>query len=226
MVKTPQNSTKRLAISKANARIIAVVAGASVVSIFCLVGAKALWSHNAYQAKVNGAKEKAHHQLVANLQAADELTKSYQTFASQDTNVLGGNKTGTQDNDGDNSKIILDALPGSYDFPGLTSSIEKIMSDRHFQITTFTGIDDQINQQDNSSSNTPQPQPIPFSFTVDNANYVAVQQIVSTLQSSIRPIQIDSLKLTGGATDMKIAIDAHTYYQPQKSLNIKKQVVK
>lgn len=221
-----QSSTKRLAISQANARMIAVVAAASVVSIFSLVGAKALWSQNAYQAKVNGAKENAHHQLEANLQAADELTKSYKTFASKDVNVLGGSKTGTGDNEGDNSKIILDALPGSYDFPALTSSIEKIMNERHYPISSFMGIDDQINQQDNSSSNDPQPQPIPFSFTVENANYTAVQQIASTLELSIRPIQIDSLKLSGGASDMKITIEAHTFYQPQKSLTIKKQVVK
>lgn len=221
-----QASTKRLAISKANARMIAIVAGASVVSIFSLVGAKALLSQNAYQAKVNSAKDKAHHQLVENLKAADELTKSYKKFSDSDPNIIGGKKAGNADNDGDNSKVILDALPGSYDFPALTSSIEKIMKDRNYTISTFTGTDDQLNQQGKGSDSAPQPQPIPFSFGVDNANYAAVQGVVTTLELSIRPIQIDTLALTGGASDMKITVTAHTYFQPQKSLTTKKQVVK
>ncbi len=226
MAKTSQISTKRLAISQANARMIAVVAAASVISIFSLVGAKALWSQNAYQSKVNAAKEKAHHQLQSNLKAADALTDSYKTFAAKNPNVLGGNRNNTGDNDGDNSKIILDALPGSYDFPALTSSIEKIMKTHSYQVTSITGTDDQLIQQTNSSSATPEPQPMPFSFTIGSASYDSVKGVIDTLEKSIRPIQIDSIAVSGGANSMQITVSAHTYYQPQKSLTIKKQVVK
>ncbi len=221
-----QASTKRLAITQANARMIIVVGVASVVSIFCLVGAKALMSQNTYQARVNKEKDKAHVQLQANLTAADDLIESYQKFANSGKNILGGNRVGAGDSDGDNPKIILDALPGSYDFPALASSVEKIITDRHYQITNFTGIDDQINQQQNTTSSTPTAQAIPFAFTVSHANYLAVKDVIDALQLSIRPIQVDSVALSGGSSDMEIVVNAHTYFQPQKSLTIKKQVVK
>ncbi len=60
-------STKRVAISKANAQIVAVVAVASFVTIFCLVAASAVFSQVRYQGRVSTAKEKAHAQLQKNL---------------------------------------------------------------------------------------------------------------------------------------------------------------
>src|SRR5579884_4256983 len=103
--------TKRVAISKANAQMVAVVAVASFVTVFCLVASRAVWSQNSYQARVTTAKEKAHQQLLKNIQAYGDLTSSYKAFISTPTNVIGGSPTGTGDNDGDNAKIILDALP-------------------------------------------------------------------------------------------------------------------
>ncbi len=218
--------TKRVAINKSYAQMVAIVAAASFITIFCLVAAKAVWSQNGYQARVTSAKEKAHQQLLKNLSAYDSLTTSYRAFVSTPNNVIGGNSNGTGDNDGDNAKIILDALPPSYDFPALTSSIEKILTDRSFKVTSITGTDDQVNQQNNGSSPNPVAVNMPFSFTVDNANYAAVGQLITSLQNSIRPIQIDSINLSGGASNMSLTVNAHTYYQPGKSVNITKKVVK
>jgi hypothetical protein len=219
-------STKRLAISKANAQVVGVAAAASFVTIFCLVASQAVWSQNSYQARVIAKKSVAHKQLLQNIQAFDKLVTSYDTFNNAPTNVINGNINGTGDNDGDNAKIILDALPSSYDFPGLTSSVEKILTDRQFKITSITGTDDQLSQQTNVSSPNPQPVSMPFSFTVGNASYTSIQQLITALQQSIRPIQIDSIDLSGGADDMQLTVNAHTYFQPAKNLSITKQVVK
>jgi hypothetical protein len=222
----PKLSTKRLAISKSNAQMVAVVAVASFVTIFCLVACKTVFSQNRYQSKVISAKEKAHKQLQANLKAYGSLSTSYKIFDTKNPNVLGGNINGTGDNDGPNSKLILDALPSTYDFPALTSSIEKILADRGLRVGSITGTDDQVNQQSNPSSPTPQPVAIPFSFTVEGANYAALSQLTDALQHSIRPIQIQTIDLSGGANDMKATYTAQTYYQPAKSLKIEKKVVK
>lgn len=219
-------STKRIAISKANTQMIAIVASASVLSIFCLVGAKALWAQNTYTSRVIAAKEKAHRQLVTNLAEADNLIKAYKGFIATGTNVIGGNSTGTGDKDGDNAKIILDALPGSYDFPAVTSSLEKIIKAKNLKLTEITGTDDEINQQANASSPTPKAIPIPFSFTIENANYQSVQELINMLQLSIRPMQIDTIELSGGTTDMELTVTAHTFFQPEKNLQIKKEIVK
>ncbi len=219
-------STKRIAISKANAQMVIAVAVASFLSVFCLVASQAVLSQNNYQARVIAKKETAHKQLKQNIDAYSNLASAYRSFNKTSTNVIGGNTTGTADNDGTNTKIILDALPRNYDFPALTSSIEKILTDNHFNIGSITGTDDQLNQQTNVVSPNPQPVPVPFVFSVNNASYALVQQLITKLQQSIRPIQVDSINLSGGATDMSLTVNAHTYFQPSKNLSITKEAVK
>lgn len=219
-------SMKHVAIDKANARTVATVAVCIFVVIFSLVAARSVWSQTRYQAKVIGAKEKAHQQLDKNLKAFDSLVASYKAFDSTSTNVIGGNSSGNGNNDGPNSKIILNALPSTYDFPGLTSSLEKIFKDQGLTVSSITGTDDELNQKGNTSSATPQPVEIPFSFTVSNANYASIEKLVTRLQQSIRPIQVDAMILSGGASDMTATINAHTYYQPGRNVEITKQVVK
>lgn len=221
-----QISTKKIAISKANAQMVGFIAAACFVSIFCLFASKAVWDANFYRAKVVSKKQKAHDQLEKNIQNYDSLKGSYDDFNNRDPNAIGGSKNGGNDNDGTNSKLILDALPSTYDFPALASSIEKIMADRSLKVANISGTDDQVNQQSNTSSEAPKEVPIPFSFTINNANYTSVQQLVSALQKSIRPIVIDTLTVNGGGQDMTIIVNAHTFYQPAKNLNVKQELVK
>jgi hypothetical protein len=203
-----------------------VVALVAFVSVFCLVAAKAVWSQTRYQARVTAKDETANQQLKKNIDAFNNLVSSYSKFDSSTTNIIGGSSTGSGDNDGDNAKIILDALPSQYDFPALTASLEKVLKAGGFDITNISGTDDQLNQQANGASPKPQPVTIPFSFSVANANYTSVQQIMTKLQQSVRPIQVDSIDLTGGASNMTLTVNAHTYYQPTKSLSVTKEVVK
>ncbi len=222
----PQISTKRLAISKANAQMVAIVGVAAFLTVFSLVAAQAVFSQTRYQARVTSAKEKAHKQLQDNISTYGQLADSYDTFDSEKINVIGGSRDGSGDNDGPNSKIILDALPPSYDFPALTASIEKILVDNGLKVTSINGTDDQLSQQSNTSSPNPEPVQMDFSFTVSNANYGSVRKLLTKMQQSIRPIQIDTLDISGAANDMTMTINAHTFYQPVKSVSITKEVIK
>jgi hypothetical protein len=226
MAKAPQISTKRLAIGKANTQMVGIVAAAAFVTVFCLMASNAVFSQNRYQARVITAKEKAHKQLQANIQTFGQLQTAYQTFDSAGTNVIGGNPAGTGPNDGPNSQIILDALPATYDFPALASSIEKVVSGNGLTIASISGTDDQLNQQNNTSSPSPQPVSIPFSFTVSDASYASLGQLVTKLQQSIRPISVDSMDMSGSVSDMTATIMAHTYFEPAKSVSITKKVIK
>lgn len=223
----PQQSVKRVAITKANAQVVGIVGVAAFISVFCLVSSRALWSQNAYVAKVSGLQQKAHVQLQANLKAADTLGNSYHDFTAKSTNVIGGNSTGKGDNDGDNAKIVLDALPSSYDFPALTSTIEKILTDHNFKVGSITGTDEELTQEAAAAA-TPSPAPIPmnFSFSVTGAGYDSVQDLMKVLQTSIRPIQVDTISLQGSATDMEVSVTAHTFFQSPKAVNVSSQVVK
>lgn len=226
MAKPLQISTRRLEISKANAQMVGIVAIAAFITVFCLIASNAVFSQNRYQARVITAKEKAHKQLQQNIQTFSNLQTSYNAFNNTATNVLGGNSAGSGNNDGPNSQIILDALPPTYDFPALASSVEKIVSDNGLTISSITGTDDQLNQQNNTSSPSPSPVSIPFSFTVSGASYNSASQLVTKLQQSIRPISIDTMDMSGSINNMTITITAHTYFQPAKSVSITKKVVK
>lgn len=222
-----QPSPKRGAIDKANAQTLGLVAAAAFISVFCLVSSQTIWASNIYLNKVASAKQKAYKQLQDNLKATASLSDSYQTFSSQDPNVIGGSPTGAGDHDGDNARLVLDALPSSYDFPALASTLEKILTNNNFKVTAISGTDDEVAQKTvSAASPTPSPIPITFSFGVGNANYTAVQDLITTLQYSIRPIQIDALDLTGGSDSMDLNITAHTYYQPPKAVNISQKAVK
>lgn len=219
-------STKRVAISKANAQLVIIVAVASFVTVFCLMASKAVLSQNQYNARVTKAKETAQSQLQDNIEAFEKLEKSYTAFNTTSTNVIGGTTSGTADNDGANSKIILNALPSAYDFPALTSSVEKILSDRGLKVSSISGIDDQVNQQGNTSSTNPTVTEIPFSFTVTGANYQAINELFKAMQSSIRPFVVDKLDVSGSANDMTVTVTAHTFYQPAQSLKPDLKVIK
>ena len=101
-------SIKHLAIGKANAQMVAAIAIASFVTVFCLVASQSLWSTQRYQSRVIAAKEKANTQLKANEKAVDSLVASYKSFVTTGNNVLGGSTSGTGDNDGDNAWVYAD----------------------------------------------------------------------------------------------------------------------
>lgn len=218
-------STKRVAIDQSKAQLVIIVAVAAFVTVFCLMASKAVLSQNQYQARVVTAKEKARNQLQTNIETFNDLQKSYNAFNSTATNVIGGNSEGTGDRDGNNSKIILNALPSTYDFPALTSSLEKIFKDRNIQVGSITGVDDQVAQQSNLSSPEPKAVEIPFTVELTNVSYKSVIEAIDTMQKSIRPIKIDSLEISGGSRSMNAKITAHTYYQPAKGINLKKVVI-
>ncbi len=218
-------SNKHFQVDKANARMVLIVAAACFVTVFSLVGSKTLLSQRSYQARVIAGKEKAKKQLVANVDAVNKLVTAYQAFVSTPENVIAGSSTGTGDRDGDNAKIILDALPSKYDFPALTTSLEKILTDKSFKIESITGVDEEISQSDTAASSSPQPVEMPFQVTV-TGNYDSIQNLLGVFEHSIRPINITSISLSGENGSMRLGFNAKTYYQPEKTLNITKKAVR
>jgi hypothetical protein len=120
-------SIKQNLINKANTTIVAVTAGACFVIIFSLVGSAQLISQLSYQNKIISHKKDALKTLKDDISATADLTTSYNAFINTSQNVLGGDPNGTGPQDGNNAKIVLDSLPGTYDFPALATSIESIL---------------------------------------------------------------------------------------------------
>lgn len=212
--------TKRVAISKANAQMVIIVGVAAFITVFCLIASKSILSKNEYQGRVISAEDKANSQLTSNLEAFNTLNKNYQSFISDPTNVIGGQSSGNANNSGSNSKIVLDALPPTYDFPALASSIEAILSGQHLTIGGISGLDEELSEENNNISPDPTPVAMAFTFTVNNVSYQQIGSLLQDLQKSIRPIAIDNVSLNGGGSNIILSVSAHTYYQPGKSLGI------
>lgn len=141
-----QISTKRIMIDKANSTIVMAVGIAAFLTAFSLVSARSLFAKHSYQRKVIAAQEKSLKQLEQNVESVKTLKEQYAAFVERQENVIKGSSTGSGDRDGDNARIILDALPSKYDYPALASSLEKILMDRNYVIEGIEGIDDEAAQ--------------------------------------------------------------------------------
>lgn len=225
MTKTSRTpSVKRALIDKANTTVVVVVSIAAFLVAFSLVATKTLVSQAGYQNRVISAKRDAVKQLKDDLSAVTTLKKSYDAFNSTTQNAIGGNPSGVGQRDGSNSKIVLDALPSTYDFPALTTSLETLLSGQGVKINAISGTDDEVAQSTNQTSVSPAPIQIPFQVSV-SSNYDGIKNVVTTFEHSIRPIQLVTLDLSGNQGNLTLAVDAHTYYQPAKSLTINTKVV-
>jgi len=212
---------KQLQVDKAQATMLGIVIGVSVVCVFSLVASKQLFSQANYLRKVASQKEDAVEQLKSNKTAVTSLVESYDKFAGQNPNLLGGNAASrAADRDGDNARLILDALPSKYDFPAMATSLEKLLGGN--TINSIKGTDDLVTQEDLEESKIVD---MPFEFEVDTT-YVGMRTLIGTFEKSIRPFHIQKLKMLGQNGRVVGTITAKTFYQPEKNLKIEKQVVK
>lgn len=218
-------SIKHTLIDKANSRLVMTVSIAAFLVVFSLIASKVLWQQAVYQARVIGKKQAAASQLEKNIAAMDKLKPSYDAFVNTATNDIGGNSLGVGPKDGDNAKLILDALPSKYDFPELTTNLENLVNDQGVRITGISGVDDEIAQSTNSYSPDPRPVDMPFQISV-SSDYGRLQGLIRALEHSIRPIKVLTLDVSGSHDKMTMNISAVTYYQPAKSLTIRSEVVK
>lgn len=220
----PKKSFKRVQIDKTIATIVLVVSAAAVVAAFSLVSIKALISQHSYQARVIAQQTTALRVAKADVTAAQTLSTAYRAFNGAPFNIIGGSLTGTGPQDGDNSKIILDALPSKYDFPAVISSLEKIAKERGFKIDSLSGTDD-VTLSDAVVSSVPTAVDMPFQLAV-TGSYTSIQDLIGVLDRSIRPISIGTMQLSGSESSISVVVSAKTYYQPAKTLTVNTKVVK
>jgi Tfp pilus assembly protein PilO len=224
-MRKPNLSTKRLAIDKTNASLLIIVSISVFAIVFSMVASKALYSQMKYQSKVINKKEATLKQVEKNIKEVEKLNTSYQEFASATTNAIGGNPKGNGDRDGENAKIVLDALPSKYDYPALLTSLNKLVQSGGFQPTSITGTDDELNQATNEASSAPQPVEMPFSVEASVAPADGAK-FLQLFEKSIRPVKIRKVSIKGKDSSVLVTIEALTYFQPEKKLNIIDEVVK
>lgn len=225
MADTLNPTGKKVLINKANQSMVLSIALAGFFVTFAIIAGRALWVQRSYQAKVITEKEKAVTQLEENIDAVSDLRQSYAAFTGTSDNIIGGNPGALGDRDGDNAKIILDALPSKYDFPAFVSSIEKIMSLKRFPLDSIGGQDDSVNQTSNRGD---APIEIPFQMGTEVANNGKIQEFFQTLESSIRPIKVSKVSIGGTESggSAVLQVEAVSYYQAAKGLTIDMKEIK
>jgi hypothetical protein len=221
-----RTSTKHLQIDKANHAVIAATAIAVGVFVFGIFLGRAMILRQSHQGRVIKEKEAAVKILKDNIEAKNRIVDAYKVFNAKQPNLLGGDSTtnGVGDRDGDNTRLILDALPSKYDFPALVTSVEKMLSDNGYAIESIKGTDDEVNQSKEPQAN---PQPVEMAFEVEvTTPHDSAQQLVELFEKSIRPFNIRTLDISVDDKNLKITIEAISYYQPQRAISISKKVVK
>jgi hypothetical protein len=216
-------------LDKAQTSMMITVAAATAISIFCLVGIKTLASQATYQSRVIHARHESIKQVQSNIDNAKNLADHYnQVFeGNSPVNIIGGRNTKdskAQPPDGDNGSIVLHALPTTYDFPALLTSVSKVLSGHAVTNQSITGTDQALNFK-----NDPVPKPAPVAITLSAAGtltYANAQGLIQDFERSIRPFDITKLSLNGNQATMSISFDVGTYYQQAKTTALSTQEVK
>lgn len=218
-----QISKKHLEIDKAQRNILLIVALATVITVFSLISSKALLSHAAYQRQVLNETNKTNAVLEENLKNSSLLVKHYEDvfIGKSPTNIIGGRNSddpNTQPPDGNNARIVLDALPTSYDFPALVTSVSFILSNNNMSNPSISGTDQSVEVDSSPLDN---PQPVPITITASGTgDYESVKKLVIDFERSIRPFDITNLTITGGENNLQVTVNMNTYFQPAKTLTI------
>jgi len=218
-------SVKHEIIDKSNSRMILTIGIAVFIFIFSIFSAKALISQSLYHNRIITEKEKALTQLNANKKSVEELKKSFDSFKAESPNLLGGISSGTGPLDGNNAKLILNSLPGSYDYPALSSSFEKILKEGGYDIASIGGAEDVDLASSNAPSGTAQPIEIPYAFSV-SSDVDGTKNLLQTLESSIRPMYVDSLEIQVGENILQTRVSLHTFFTQPKTFDLGSKEIK
>ena len=194
--------SKREQVAKAGSTVFIVVAIAAVAVVFSLISIRFLWEKKSYNDRVISAKTKARDGIQSNLENIDKLSEQFPQLK---------NSAST------NAKTILHALPPVYDYAALASSIDFLATSSRVKSNTSIGED--ISARALNSATISQPVELPLSLEV-SGNYEAVKQYILNLERSIRPIHIKSVSYSGSNQSLQVSINATTYYQPARSLDV------
>lgn len=213
-------SLKHLQINKANTVIVSVTALAAFILVFTGFAVHAMLNIRDYQVRVIDQKEETRDILIDNLDVAQTINQSYQAFVAPPENIIGGARDGESAQDGDNARLILDALPSQYDFPALITSIEAMLESEGVTIGGITGTDQELSSSDAASDD---PIPIPFGFSA-TGDYEQTQSLVDSMQQSIRPLRFQRIDIRADSSD-NIRLDGtlSTFFQPEKVFRVERQ---
>lgn len=215
---------KRQQIEKANRSMFAWVAGASVVVAFAVVAGQFMVQQGIFNEKVLNEKRATDRTLSQNLDAVDTLKGEVNTLLAN--NNLAAARAQSDDS---NLQVVLDALPSTQDSLNLGTSLQSVLLGGNVQridsliVDAAAAAQDEF-VQDASEVGATGPAEIPFQFTI-NGNYDQVKNALLALERSIRPIQVRAINIEGNDNNLTATVDAVTYYQAGKTIELQEKTV-
>lgn len=212
---------KRQQIQQANRIVFIWVAIAAAIVSVALVMTQFMFRQFLFNNKVYAAQIKTNNTLLQNAKAYDPLkTEVTKLVSNQDLTRL-------RVDPADNAlQVIIDAMPTVDDRIGLAASLQQVVLARSGVTIDGIGfVDQQLGAATTSTTATNGVNQIQFSFTA-TGSYDAIKSLLDAMHHSIRPVDVNSIKLTGTASTMTAEVQATTYYATPKTVNLSKETIK
>ncbi|MDO8336362.1 MAG: hypothetical protein Q7T74_06300, partial [Candidatus Saccharibacteria bacterium] len=200
---------------------------ASVLVAFAVVVSVFLAKQIIFTEKVLIEKNNTIGTLEQNLKTSSELDKNVKKLRA-DKNLTSV-RSSASDN---NLDVVIDAMPYKADDVALGSSLQTALLTSATIESLSVESTDSAAESGSSSTDTSaleqvgDAQPVVFSFKATGTSE-QLEDILDRLNRSIRPIHVISLQLeSAGANNLTATVQAVTYYQPQKTVELKEKVVK
>ena len=217
---------KRQQIIRSNKTMFLWVAGASVIVAFALVASLFLMKQMIFQTKIIAAKAETNNTLDDNIKITPELKKSVEKLIAN-PDLTDARATADQNN----LSVVFDALPYVADDIGFGSSLQSVLLSGLGtpENITINSLSTSAAEEGEEIAGTAIPegsQELAFSFTITGSDK-DIKDILIRFDRSIRPIQITSLSLQAGeGGSVTASIQARTFYQPAKTLELTNKTVK
>jgi Tfp pilus assembly protein PilO len=157
-----------------------------------------------YNTRLLTTLNKSNAQFDAALVSADKLVTNYNQLA-------------------ETKKLVSDALPSDEDYPGLMAIAENAGNTTGVTIRTVSR--ERVVVASGTTGDVGGAKGFKFSLEA-SGSYSQIMDYIRALQLSARPVQTETLKLTGTGADLKATISGYAYYQPDSKLPLSKETVK
>lgn len=226
---------KRTQIAMANRAMFLWVAGVSVLFGFALVASIFLTQMLLFNERVLLEKARTIATLKTDNGNISGLEKQIRVL---DTNQSLIDSKANPDDQA--VRVILDALPSDANSLALGASIQnKLLVNKDgspitnltldsLQVDPVIGIEslDESSSVENASTTSTGPQnEITFRFSV-SGDEVALKQVLSNLEKSIRTIDVTSIKIESQGLVRTLSVQARAFYEPARVVQLKDKTVK
>lgn len=215
---------KRAQIAKANRTMFLWVAGVSVIFGFALVIAIFLSQMLLFNERVLIEKGKTVKNLNANITVVDTLESNVKKLDANQALIDSRAKPDDQA-----IQSILDALPSDANSLALGASLQnKLLANidnltiQSLKTDPVVGVES-LSARDSSSSAISNE--IGFNFSVIGDD-VALKQVLTNLEASIRTIDITTLRIESQGTSRLMTVNGRAFYEPAIEVKLKEKLVK